>query len=50
MLAMLNDLGPTEVIEKNYNTFRGSRNLRGRDIHVKEYLFLVDKGKKVRFT
>jgi len=44
MLGMLGELGRTEAIEKTYNTFRGSRNLRGRDVHVKEYLFLVDRG------
>jgi adenine-specific DNA-methyltransferase len=43
MLAMLGDMGRTEIIEKTYNAFRGSRNLQGRDIHVTEYLFLVDK-------
>jgi adenine-specific DNA-methyltransferase len=32
-----------EVIETVYNTFRGSRNLRGREIHVKEQLFLVER-------
>jgi adenine-specific DNA-methyltransferase len=44
MLSMLGNIGTTEIIERTYNTFRGSRNLRGRDIHVKEYLFLVEKG------
>ena len=43
MLSMLSSLGTTEIIEKKYNTFRGSRNLLERDIHVNEYLFLVDK-------
>jgi adenine-specific DNA-methyltransferase len=43
MTDMLSELGRTEVSEVAYNTFRGSRNLRSRDIHVKEYLFLVDK-------
>jgi adenine-specific DNA-methyltransferase len=45
MIAMLSELGKTEAAEKPYNAFRGSRNLRGREIHVKEYLFLVDKRK-----
>lgn len=35
--------GRVEVIETVYNTFRGSRNLRGRPIHVKEHLFLVER-------
>jgi adenine-specific DNA-methyltransferase len=43
MLGMLGGLGRAETMEKTHNTFRGSRNLRGRDMHVKEYLFLVDK-------
>jgi adenine-specific DNA-methyltransferase len=43
MVAMLEEIGPTEVLETSYNTFRGSRNLMARDLHVTEYLFLVDK-------
>lgn len=35
--------GRVEVIETVYNTFRGSRNLRNRSIHVKEHLFLVER-------
>jgi adenine-specific DNA-methyltransferase len=46
MLTMLSSIGTTKIIEKQYNTFRGSRNLRARDLHVKEYLFLVDKRKQ----
>lgn len=41
----LSALGLFQVFEKKYNTFRGSRNLRQRDIHVKEYLFLLEKGR-----
>lgn len=36
-------LGELQVFETQYNTFRGSRNLRNRNIHVKEYLFLLRK-------
>jgi adenine-specific DNA-methyltransferase len=43
MVAMLEAIGPTEVLETSYNTFRGSRNLTARDLHVTEYLFLVEK-------
>lgn len=32
-----------EVIETMYNTFRGSRNLNGRSLHVKEQLFLIER-------
>ncbi len=41
MLQMLSKIGKVKVMEKKYNTFRGSRNLNKRDIHVKEYLYLV---------
>lgn len=40
---LLSRYGSVEVIETTYNTFRGSRNLRGRSIHVKEQLFLVER-------
>ncbi len=43
MLTMLRDVGSVEMTETQYNAFRGSRNLRNRSIHTKEYLFLVSK-------
>ncbi len=43
MLALLAPLGQITVLEKRYNAFRGSRNLRNRDMHVREFLFLVEK-------
>ena len=43
MVDMLSSLGEVEVFDKEYNTFRGCRNLNNRDIHVKEYLYLVKK-------
>ena len=43
MLELLKHVGKTEVLETKYNTFRGSRNLANRNIHVKEYLYLVEK-------
>ncbi|MFP3042241.1 DNA adenine methylase [Treponema primitia] len=43
MKTMLNKIGKVEVLETKYNTFRGSRNLDNRDIHVKEYLYLLEK-------
>lgn len=43
MKQMLAEIGTLKVFEQTYNTFRGSRNLRNRDIHVKEYLYLVKK-------
>ena len=43
MVKMLNNLGDVRVFDQNYNVFRGCRNLRDRDIHVTEYLFLLRK-------
>ena len=43
MLSLLSSVGKTQVLETTYNTFRGSRNLANRNIHVKEYLYLVEK-------
>ena len=40
---LLEGYGRVEVIETLYNTFRGSRNLGNRPIHVKEQLFLVER-------
>lgn len=43
MRQMLKDIGSLQTIEVPYNTFRGSRNLRKRNIHVTEHLFLVER-------
>ncbi len=43
MRAMLARLGTVDVIETQYNAFRGSRNFDRRSIHVTEQLFLVEK-------
>jgi adenine-specific DNA-methyltransferase len=43
MKNMLGKIGKFEVLETRYNTFRGSRNLKNREIHVKEYIFLLKK-------
>ena len=45
MLKMLSKIGKVKIMEKEYNTFRGSRNLNNRDIHIKEYLYLVEVNK-----
>ena len=45
MIELLSSCGKVEVLEADYNAFRGSRNLSGREIHVKEFLFLVEKSK-----
>jgi adenine-specific DNA-methyltransferase len=43
MRDMLSGLGVFEELETTYNAFKGSRNLGGRDIYVKEYLYLLEK-------
>ena len=43
MEIILGKHGPITVLETGYNAFRGSRNLRARDLHVREYLFLLEK-------
>ena len=43
MRDMLAREGKLKIIEVPYNTFRGSRNLSGRSLHVKEQLFLVER-------
>jgi adenine-specific DNA-methyltransferase len=43
MWEMLNRIGKTEVLETDYNAFKGSRNLNNRNIHVKEYLYILEK-------
>ncbi|MCK5198574.1 MAG: DNA adenine methylase, partial [Spirochaetales bacterium] len=43
MIRLLERVGNVEVLETRYNTYRGSRNLKARDIHIKEYLYLVEK-------
>jgi adenine-specific DNA-methyltransferase len=43
MKDMLMNFGKLWVLETDYNTFRGSRNLKNREIYVKEYLYLLEK-------
>ena len=43
MEQLLKRNGKLSVLETKYNTFRGSRNLSGRGLHVKEYLYLLEK-------
>jgi len=43
MHSLLRRVGSVEVIEVPYNTFRGCRNLRNRNVHVTEQLFLVER-------
>lgn len=43
MSAMLAELGSLNVVETQYNAFRGSRNFNNRPVHVTEQLFLVER-------
>ena len=43
MRAILDKAGKVDVVETSYNTFRGSRNLRERHPHVREFFYLVEK-------
>lgn len=43
MEEILNRHGQLETLEITYNTFRASRNLKDRNLHVKEFLYLLDK-------
>ncbi len=43
MTSMLQRFGSVCVLEREYNTFRGCRNIQDRDIHVTEYLYLLEK-------
>ncbi len=42
-LSELRRCGRLTVMDTRYNTFRGCRNLRQRNTHVTEFLYLVDK-------
>ena len=44
MVDMLSELGNVKTFDHNYNVFRACRNLKNRQIHVVEYLFLLEKG------
>lgn len=43
IINMLEQYGNVSVFSTQYNTFRGCRNLQNRDLHVTEYLFLLEK-------
>jgi len=40
---ILSQYGKWELMEQDYNTYRGSRNLRDRNIKVKELLWILEK-------
>lgn len=43
MIKLLSSVGKVTVLEAPYTAFRASRNLSSRNIHVKEYLYIVQK-------
>ena len=43
MISILEKVGKVTVLDVPYNAFKGSRNLKNRDIYVSEYLFIVKK-------
>jgi adenine-specific DNA-methyltransferase len=43
MREFLSELGPVDEVQQKHNTFRGSRNLRNRSMHVTEHLYLLRK-------
>jgi len=49
MEQLLRQLGKVSRVDIQYNAFRGSRNLRGRDVHVTEQLFLVERSQTLEF-
>ena len=46
MQELLNNVGTVQVQEAQYNAFRASRNLSSRNLHTKEYLYIVHKEKR----
>jgi adenine-specific DNA-methyltransferase len=43
MRRILDKTGKVETLQTGYTAFRGSRNLRNRNIRVKEYMYVVEK-------
>jgi len=43
MTELLNKIGKVDVVETQYNAFRGSRSFKNRSVHVTEHLFLVER-------
>ena len=43
MQEMLKAFGALKTVEIKYNTYRAARNLSGRAVHVREYLFVLKK-------
>ena len=45
MRNLLEQYGKVKIKTINYNTYKGSRNLHGRNLYVSEYLFVLQKEK-----
>jgi len=43
MKNILGKYGKVQVLEKDYNAFKGSRNLSDREIKVREHLYMLEK-------
>lgn len=43
MIEMCKPLGSLSVIEQKYNTFKGSKNLKERALHIKEFVYILRK-------
>ena len=43
MEEMLSEIGEVRTFQQRYNTYKASRNLYGRDVHINEYLYLIKK-------
>ena len=43
LVDILSKYGELHILETEYNTYRGARNLNKRSIHVSEYLFMLKK-------
>lgn len=46
-IAGLESMGTLTTLETKYNTYRGSRNLSAREQYVTEYLFLLEKNRRM---
>ena len=43
LMTILNKYGQVTLKTKKYNTFRGSKNLKDREMHVQELLYILKK-------
>jgi len=48
--SLLKKFGSVELMTQEYNTYRGSRNLRDRSIKTQEFLWILKKGKSQKYN